>query len=224
MDQQNKPDNEPIPSNGNVMDVTAPTQPEKSTGVPPTNSWDVNDSSADSGDASQMSGDNVQTNNFEPPSLESNSTPDILNTDPIMAQAPAPEPETTSINVTNSDASSVETNSSSPESAHEQTPAGDSHPVTTPLYPHHKKGMPVIALVIAVIVAVGIAGLVIYTYMKTNNDGEINREDSTTSVEKLQANSEDVDITIKEIDASVTETSDEKDFPSEELSDTSLGL
>lgn len=129
------------------------------------------------------------------------------------SDTPAPQTESSS------DASTDEgTNEQPPAEPHAQ-------PVSEHKPPHH--GMPVLAIIIATLLAIVLAGLVVYAYTQ-NQDGDIDRNDSTKtsqpSEEKTEASPTDVDDTNKEIDGALKNADDAADFPETELSDTSLGL
>ncbi len=87
-------------------------------------------------------------------------------------------------------------------------------------------GAPIVAIVIAVVVAAGLAGLVIFSYIKARNSDAIKRTDSNsqTVVEKPQASVSDVDTTTEEVDKALEQADDSTDFSETQLSDTTLGL
>jgi hypothetical protein len=91
---------------------------------------------------------------------------------------------------------------------------------------HHSSGTPITAVVIAIVVALAIAGGVIFAYTKNKDtsDSDTATNTSTQTAPKPQASVSDVDATDKEIDASLSKADEATDFPTAELSDTSLGL
>lgn len=138
-----------------------------------------------------------------------------------------------------------ETASALPENTpvSESTPPADTPPVDPPQSPPSdttpdapaaappaapkKHGAPVVAILLAVIVAVALAGVAVFMYLKSKNAETLIKgsESSTqTVVEKPQASPSDVDTTTKEIDDTLTRADDAADFSANELSDTSLGL
>ena len=114
----------------------------------------------------------------------------------------------------------------SAESSNEQPLLGShEQPIHGHKPPH--SGMPIMAIAIAVVVAIVLAGLVVFAYTR-NSSGDIDRKDTTgiyqPITEKPQATTADVDETNKEIDAGLEKANDTADFPESELSDASLGL
>lgn len=92
-----------------------------------------------------------------------------------------------------------------------------------------KKGRPVAVIVVAVLVALIMAGLTVFAYMKTKNSTKPTGDQSSqqpTASEKTQtqgATTADVDSVSKEVDnaAAANETAD---IPESDLTDQSLGL
>lgn len=111
-----------------------------------------------------------------------------------------------------------------------QLPTEQGLPMQPPAHPTHghKGDAPVAAIVIAVVVAIALAGVVIFSYLKAKNNDAIKRQDSASSsqtvTEKPQASVADVDSTNAELDSSLKQIDDNKDFAATELSDTTLGL
>lgn len=99
-------------------------------------------------------------------------------------------------------------------------------PANTPHLPA-KNGAPIAAIVIAAVVAMALAGLVIFSYFKAKNSDTVKRSDTASSqtvVEKPQASTTDVDTTNQAIDGGLEKANDNQDFAATELSDAALGL
>lgn len=173
--------------------------------------------------APQPTGNEPQT----PPLQE---TPASSENDNSQAPDTGPSPIDSSLSEPATDAPAPQAESSpnvySAESSNEQALLG-SHEQPTHGHNLPHRGMPVVAIVIAVVVAIVLAGLVVLAYTR-NNSGDIDRKDTTSinqpTEEKPQATTTDVDETNKEIDGALVKADDAADFPESELSDTSLGL
>ncbi len=92
-----------------------------------------------------------------------------------------------------------------------------------------KSGVPMVAILVAVVVALALSGLVVAVYMKTKNSSKQAADKSKTSnsqgiAPKPQATAADVDTTTQEIDTTLSKVDDTKDFSSTDLSDSALGL
>jgi uncharacterized protein HemX len=103
--------------------------------------------------------------------------------------------------------------------------AEEKNPFAVPDMPHKKTGTPIAAIAIAILVAVGLAGVTVYAYMKTQNETKSPYETGSQQTEQpASVTPADVDSTSKEIDDAVNSIDDSKDLPENELSDQSLGL
>lgn len=89
-----------------------------------------------------------------------------------------------------------------------------------PKNPAPKTRAPIGAIILAVIVAGGLAVLTVYAYRQTNQPVT---EDIPTETTQAVEGSE-VDSTSAEIEQSISELDDAEDFTESELSDSSLGL
>ncbi len=125
-------------------------------------------------------------------------------------------------------ASSASSLSTGPAS---DTPSADSSEhslLAIPPMAPKKSGKPILVIAIAVIVAIGLAGLVVFTFLKTKKDtvgsGKTVNSATTQPVAKPLASPADVDTTNKEIETSLNKVNDSTDFSSTALSDKSLGL
>lgn len=207
---------------GQVMDVTAPDQ-----------KIEVSDASAEQDPSSVDATPDAVVDAPADSSDQPETTPSNPESAPLVPEsesAPA-EPEVSEAAPTNIDITSADTSEPAPEGEGSSSePTSDSAPAEPQLLhatpPAHKSHGPVLVIVIAIIVALGLAGLVVYTYLKDKN-GDIKRDDSTATnqtVDKPQASAADVDAAEKEIDSGLQKADDNKDFPSTELTDTTLGL
>ncbi len=98
------------------------------------------------------------------------------------------------------------------------------NPMAIPPAPVHKKsGAPKAAIVVAIVIALALAGLTVFAYLKTQN-GADSKTPSTSTDSSQKATTDDVDQATKAIDDSANSTNDTTDFPANELSDQSLNL
>lgn len=113
--------------------------------------------------------------------------------------------------------------SPTPPSGHDdhQPPHSD----TPAAMPHHSK-TPVAAIVVAIIIALLLAGLTVYVYLKTKKDTPVPDDTPTTSQQSStpKATTSDVDQANSDLDASLKEAEASEDVGSNDLSDTTLGL
>jgi|GEM_PF-4216620 len=91
--------------------------------------------------------------------------------------------------------------------------------------PSHVK-KPIGVIVIAIIIAILLAGLSVYMYKKNQPKPLDNSAASSQQTQEIkeQATTKTVDTTVKEIDDSINGQNDEKDFPQAELDDSTLNL
>lgn len=92
----------------------------------------------------------------------------------------------------------------------------------------HKHGKtPVVAIVIALVIALGLAGLTVFAYMK-NKDSVKPESDATTQqptvAKTTPATTGDVDTATKEVDTTLQEVDNTEDFADTTLTDAALGL
>ena len=93
---------------------------------------------------------------------------------------------------------------------------------------HPTDKAPVGAIVAALVIAVGLAALSVFAYMKTSDKPANNAKSGTQSVNQSAApaaiTGKDVDTATKGIDETMGSTNDTADFDSNSLSDASLGM
>lgn len=141
------------------------------------------------------------------------------------SEAPA-EPAVTNIQVNDGDAKS--TDAPSPEHASsDTTDSSENHPAE-PVHPSHKSGAPLVAIVVAIVVALALSGVVIAMFLKSRNNsnlgGDTSSTNSKTTVAKPLASPEDVDQASSDVDKSLNSVNDDTDFAATDISDQSLGL
>lgn len=142
-----------------------------------------------------------------------------------VAQAPAAEEEA------NSQDSGAETQTPEAQAAGSDADADkkDDAPASAaetpaPIQPViHKSGAPILAIVTAVLVSIGLAGITVYAYMQAQKDNKPAASQTTTEDNSAAESSQEIEDTSKEIDKAL-EASEETDFPEDELSDQSLDL
>ncbi len=211
------------PAGRQVMDVTAPTRQIDV-------AEDSSDQTASAPSATTETPEDTVPN-YSETQQESSGTSGTESSYPTEEpENTASSEETSATNISVSDSGTDQpasaTSSQVPDT---DLPAAMTHEASaTPPQKHAKSGAPMFAIVIAVIVALGLAGAVVFAYMKNKDNGDIKRDDSASSsqtvVEKPQASASDVDSTSKEIDSSLEKADDTKDFSTTELSDSTLGL
>lgn len=217
---------------GQVMDVTGPPKQIDVTESAPEQETPA-DTSAETAPDSSPEQSAADAAEFTPDASESSEAapevPEALNTaEPEFP--PAAVPETSEPEVATAEASPAESSVETPAGAAPETPA-EATPTETPAgvvnAPHSQphKTTPIMAIVAAVVIAIAIAGAVVFMYLK-NQNGDIKRTDSSTPavVEKPQASASDVDAANQTIDTNLEKADDNKDFPTASMSDTALGL
>lgn len=158
----------------------------------------------------------MQDNTDQKPSDESVQPAEVEGVE--VAQAPAAEEETSSSSTDQEPTSTPETGADGGDkdkASEVQTPA--------PLQPIvHKSGAPVFAIVAAVLVAIGLAGVTVYAYMQTQKKPAADTTQTTTE-DKSADDAKELDETSKDVDEAL-EASEEADFPENELTDQNLNL
>lgn len=137
--------------------------------------------------------------------------------DPPLGEAEPPTPEETEAHA----------DEQSEPLAPEAKPDNDT-PNNTPSHVEpgaHKAPSPVLAIVAAIVVALGLAAVTVYAYMQTQtkDDRKTNSSQSANTAASAEVKKEDVDRTAGEIDNALKAT-EETDFPESELTDSNLGL
>ncbi|MBA3758251.1 hypothetical protein H0X10_01295 [Candidatus Saccharibacteria bacterium] len=118
------------------------------------------------------------------------------------------------------DETPVEKSADNQSVSEDKTRHEEAHPATV-----HKAGTPIVAIIAAVIVAVGLIGVTVFAYMK-NQDGSKTDKYSlpgVSSQNQADTTGNEVDDTSKDVDNAL-KSADEADFPESELTDQSLGL
>lgn len=89
---------------------------------------------------------------------------------------------------------------------------------------HHKK--PVVAIIVAIIIALALIGLTVLAYLQTKQDThpQADHEPTPTNQPATQNTETTVDDTSAEVNQALTTVDDTKDLPESDLSDQALGL
>lgn len=87
----------------------------------------------------------------------------------------------------------------------------------------HKAGGPIIAIVSAVVVALGLAAITVFAYLKTQQTDNPAPQQNTSANEPAPAPAEQVDQATKDVDEAIN-AADEAGLDETELTDESLGL
>lgn len=201
----------PAPGVGQVMDIATPQQVIEPTIAP----------------ASPVESSNPPV--LQPASV--GSTIPVTEAQPAVAEAPSPvtptiTPETSAPIQPIINEQPVQeppaTSNSGETKPEDNKPVPDQPQPQKPHEPH--KGAPTVAIVIAIIVAIGLAGVVIFAYMQSRNSDTIERTDTQSLTEKPQASVTDVDTASQEIDSELEKANDSTDFAANDLDDSTLGL
>lgn len=203
-DQFNDDNSNPTSASaGNVMDIQPP---KPAVGTTPS----LPDASAA-----------ASLDTLETPTNVTTSSSDNNVADQTNSVKEPPSPATVNTGSDEAAAAAPVTASAAPD----QKTEPDNNPLAIP--PHtqqHSKG-PGIAILVAIIVAVGLAALVVFTYSKDkNNTAGTNSNASPAPVSKPLASPEDIDSTTQQLETGLKQVDESKDFSSDELSDKSLGL
>lgn len=160
--------------------------------------------------------------------MEDQEKPKTADDNQIVDVAPAPvaEADTASETSTDSNESISENNGAKTEPTNDSTPSAlNDSQLPAPTAPAgHKSSGPIAAIVAAIVVALGLAAVTVYAYMKMQNESKPTSsqlEDSNKQTETPV--SEDVDNATKDVDEAINAT-DQSGFDEAELSDESLGL
>jgi uncharacterized protein HemX len=106
------------------------------------------------------------------------------------------------------------------------TPADD-YPQPPP-HIEHKSHPPIVAIIVAVVIALALVGVTVFAYMSSKNDtkheGDDHEMTEQQSSQQSAATTTDVDDTSKEVDSTLGSVDENKDFPESELTDQALGL
>ncbi len=156
--------------------------------------------------------------NFDPPETEVENPAARSSFIPTV-EAAGDEPASADDN--QAEAVQTEAPSKEPANQPDTKPAeADSKPLKA-LPAGHKTTSPVLPVVAAVLVAIGLAAVTVYAYMQTQPKKD--NKPNTSQSAAPEVKSEDIDKEAKEIDRSL-EAADEGDFPISELTDSNLGL
>lgn len=154
------------------------------------------------------------------------STEDPINTGPITDDTPSITDET-DLGVASRQDTPVPVTRPAQEPP---APTSDNKPnLSMPELPAHaKKKSPMLAILIIIVLALGLAGGAVYLYMKTKdstkNTQATNNITDTTKTTEAPITQTEVDNTAKEVDAAVDNLDDAKDLNANDLTDTTLGL
>lgn len=174
----------------------------------------------------------IQPNNgaVPPPSndhpLDNSLTPEPPVSTPPVETPPAPAPTPVMPpEHTDSKAGDLYPPASTPADVPPSEPAGEQHHNhDAPELPKHS-GTPVVAVVIAIVIALALAGLTVFAYLKTRNTSpDTNTTTTQPSTTASKATTKDVDNTSKDMDTALSSVDDTKDFAATDISDTALGL
>lgn len=155
--------------------------------------------------------------------------------EPIPEAAPAPESAATpapiaeALSGTEPVDAPADLSAAAPSSVITPNMGGDAAPTPVPAAqpgkakPPKKHGAPVAAVVVAIIIALGLIGVAVFAYMKSHKHTPA---PATTAAPAAPAavSATDVDNAGKTVDSNLQKADDAKDFPTTDLSDTSLSL
>lgn len=195
-------DNSNPNSPGGVMDV----QPPKNGGTPPTA---------------------VAERPESPSAPASTDTPSVLPDDTTTPVAEEAKPINVTDDNTNEEVAPTTTEMPENPSAASSTQDGQS-PTDNPLaidteaHPH-KSGAPVVAVILAIVIALVLTAITVFAYLRTKDDTASTKSPSANTVQP-KVSAQDVDQTSADIDSTINSVDDVKDFAAEDLTEKSLGL
>lgn len=212
------------PPTGRFMDIQSPsaTQPE-ATGGNETKSSD--DQTAATQVVISPDGELTEAGSPEPETQVEPSLPTAVEVNNAVTEPDEPTPEQPNSNPETTTATAEE--SATPVEHEPQKPTGpEEHALTS----HKASSTPLVAVILAILVALTLSGLVIFTFIKSKNDTKLgsgkttSSTNSQTTTTKPQASPEDVDQVSSGIDSSLSSINETTDFAASDLSDQSLGL
>lgn len=172
---------------------------------------------------------NTDDNNFRSPAQPPQQPDEPVGAPPVTdgpdlgdQPAVAPSPETQDMS---------EPTPAPEDGDYTDTPAPDNTAAATKPFPaeqhalpaHASSNKPIGAIVTAIVVALILAGLTVFAFIKTSNTIEPISEDTGASTQPA-ATPADVDKTIEDIDKTMNSVDDTQDINNQDLSDPSLGL
>jgi uncharacterized protein HemX len=157
-------------------------------------------------------------------------TPPVASSQPPAVAEPLPAPTTPT--VPEPPAPETSRPGLSPDllaQAQAETAKPADHDPTHPKVP--KKRGPTVAIIVAVVVALGLAGVAVYAYQQSQSDkpahdaNHMSQDESSTAPSNTQpATTSDVDAATKDLDSAIGATSEAQEIPESGLSESSLGL
>lgn len=144
---------------------------------------------------------------------------------PSLATEPTASPEVSPTNTATSDVTSPEPApdpiADASSGANYLTP--ETHPTQAVAPTPKKHGAPKAAVAIAIIIALVLAGVTVFAYLKTKNNTPAGNQQTQESTE-APVTTQEVDDTSSEVEEAIDATNDAADLDSNEVSDTNLGL
>ncbi len=194
-DTDKQPATSPLPpaNNGGVMDIQSPKTAQ--------------DSSPADHDSNAL---------VEEPGLSPEAAPvsTVVATEPVAPEQPPTESPT-------ADTSKQAENS--PSSVASSTDTDNPLAINKAPTPKKKSGAPIIVIVVATIIALGLCALVISIYFKSKNDTK-KTSTNTSQQTASKITPDELDQAVKDTDEDLSQLDDTKDFPDGELTDQTLGL
>ncbi len=139
----------------------------------------------------------------------------LSGTEPVGEVAPGPIAASSTPSVISPNGAS-EPAAFSSESVAENSPAAVPKPVK-------KHGPPIFAVLVAIIITLALLGVAVYAYMKSKNK-DTSPTTTTTTPAVNSVSPQDIDATSTAIDSNLQKVDEAKDFPTTDLSDSSLSL
>lgn len=204
----------PTNSHGGIMDVqppkTVPTTeftPSDSVTIP------VTETESEASVAEPTSAPVFEQSPVEPPPEQAPEAPAEV---PVSEETPPTDPAPITENSDSPPVSESTADTSAPGADNPMAIDHTQQPVA-----HKKSGAPMAAIIVAIVIAITLAALTVFAYMKSKSDTKITSKSAPTAAAALTA--ADVDQAGQEMDATLQKADDTKDFANE-LNDASLGL
>ncbi len=154
-----------------------------------------------------------------PPAKPTEAQPSTGLSPDNIVQAPANEPVTPP---DNANVPAIGGNDTTDPVPSPVTPASAAPSTATP--PSAKKKKPVLAIIVAIVIALGLAAATVFLYMKYYRTSSKTSNTSQQASAVTPATTSDVDQASKQLDTSLAQADDSKDFATTAISDQSLGL
>lgn len=215
----------PPAANGQVMDVVAPPTPvaaiaitptgeiTEAAPVPPPAEGEVQDPSSPAEEPS------VTPPAADQPPVTAEATPEVAKTEPTVTETEA-TPEAAKTDAPTAVAAEDTAKPADQKNPDEKPPLGV--PLGDRTAHHHRRPLGVV--IVAIIIALLLAGLSVYAWQKTKPATKAKTSSSTTASTVAAIKPADVNQASQDVDATLKQVDDTKDLNANDLSNATLGL